>query len=151
MKITRSKLTQIIKEELDAAMEDGVPEGRRKDLLGRLTQFTRDGDLRKKVSTLVLLTLMDAKEFGIDKVRNVFIDKIKNSPEFLTKVAGEKPIPLEEGAHRFTVGQLQDLMMDAGRDGKVRIQLDGRGPDLDVFEWMTTDDGDILLSVEHRR
>ena len=150
MKITRSKLKQIIKEELEAAIEDGVPEGRRKDLLGRLTQFTRDGDLRKKVSTLVLLTLMDAKEFGIDKVRNVFINKIKNSPEFLTKVAGEKPIPLEEGAHRFTVGQLQDLMMDAGRDGKVRIQLDGSGPDLDIFEW-TTDDGDILLSVEHKR
>ena len=150
MKITRSQLKEIIKEEL-STLEEGVPEARRVDLLGRLTQFTRDGDLRKKASTLVLLTLMDAKEFGIDKVRNVFIDKIKNSPEFLTKVAGEKPIPLEEGAHRFTVGQLQDLMMDASRDGKLRIQLDGSGPDLDVFEWTTTGDGDILLSVERKR
>ena len=58
---------------------------------------------------------------------------------------------LEEDSHQFTVGQLQDLMIDAFHDGKVRIQLNGRGPDLDVFEWMTTDDGDILLSVEAPR
>jgi len=146
MKITRSKLTQIIKEELDAAMEDGVPEGRRKDLLGRLTQFTRDGDLRKKVSTLVLLTLMDAKEFGIDKVRNVFIDKIKNSPEFLTKVAGEKPIPLEEGAHRFTVDNLRDLLNDTTGD-KIIIN----NGDLVVYEHFVDTDGNLQLSVEPRR
>ena len=146
MKITRSQLTQIIKEELDAAMEDGVPEGRRKDLLGRLTQFTRDGDLRKKVSTLVLLTLMDAKEFGIDKVRNVFIDKIKNSPEFLTKVAGEKPIPLEEGAHRFTVDNLRDLLNDTTGD-KIIIN----NGDLVVYEHFVDTDGNLQLSVEPRR
>ena len=146
MKITRTQLTQIIKEELDAAMEDGVPEGRRKDLLGRLTQFTRDGDLRKKVSTLVLLTLMDAKEFGIDKVRNVFIDKIKNSPEFLTKVAGEKPIPLEEGAHRFTVDNLRDLLNDTTGD-KVIIN----NGDLVVYEHFVDADGNLQLSVEPRR
>ena len=146
MKITRSKLTQIIKEELDAAMEDGVPEGRRKDLLGRLTQFTRDGDLRKKVSTLVLLTLMDAKEFGIDKVRNVFINKIKNSPEFLTKVAGEKPIPLEEGAHRFTVDNLRDLLNDTTGD-KIIIN----NGDLVVYEHFVDTDGNLQLSVEPRR
>ena len=146
MKITRSQLTQIIKEELDAAMEDGVPEGRRKDLLGRLTQFTRDGDLRKKVSTLVLLTLMDAKEFGIDKVRNVFIDKIKNSPEFLTKVAGEKPIPLEEGAHRFTADNLRDLLNDTTGD-KVIIN----NGDLVVYEHFVDTDGNLQLSVEPRR
>ena len=146
MKITRSQLTQIIKEELDAAMEDGVPEGRRKDLLGRLTQFTRDGDLRKKVSTLVLLTLMDAKEFGIDKVRNVFIDKIKNSPEFLTKVAGEKPIPLEEGAHRFTVDNLRDLLNDTTGD-KIIIN----NGDLVVYEHFVDADGNLQLSVEPRR
>ena len=146
MKITRTQLTQIIKEELDAAMEDGVPEGRRKDLLGRLTQFTRDGDLRKKVSTLVLLTLMDAKEFGIDKVRNVFIDKIKNSPEFLTKVAGEKPIPLEEGAHRFTVDNLRDLLNDTTGD-KVIIN----NGDLVVYEHFVDTDGNLQLSVEPRR
>jgi len=69
----------------------------------------------------------------------------------LKEIIKEELSALEEGAHQFTVGQLQDLMMDASRDGKVRIQLDGRGPDLDVFEWMTTDDGDILLSVEPRR
>ena len=146
MKITRTQLTQIIKEELDAAMEDGVPEGRRKDLLGRLTQFTRDGDLRKKVSTLVLLTLMDAKEFGIDKVRNVFIDKIKNSPEFLTKVAGEKPIPLEEGAHRFTADNLRDLLNDTTGD-KVIIN----NGDLVVYEHFVDTDGNLQLSVEPRR
>ena len=146
MKITRSQLKQIIKEELDAAMEDGVPEGRRKDLLGRLTQFTRDGDLRKKVSTLVLLTLMDAKEFGIDKVRNVFIDKIKNSPEFLTKVAGEKPIPLEEGAHRFTVDNLRDLLNDTTGD-KIIIN----NGDLVVYEHFVDADGNLQLSVEPRR
>ena len=146
MKITRSQLTQIIKEELDAAMEDGVPEGRRKDLLGRLTQFTRDGDLRKKVSTLVLLTLMDAKEFGIDKVRNVFINKIKNSPEFLTKVAGEKPIPLEEGAHRFTVDNLRDLLNDTTGD-KIIIN----NGDLVVYEHFVDTDGNLQLSVEPRR
>ena len=146
MKITRTQLTQIIKEELDAAMEDGVPEGRRKDLLGRLTQFTRDGDLRKKVSTLVLLTLMDAKEFGIDKVRNVFIDKIKNSPEFLTKVAGEKPIPLEEGAHRFTVDNLRDLLNDTTGD-KIIIN----NGDLVVYEHFVDADGNLQLSVEPRR
>ena len=146
MKITRTQLTQIIKEELDAAMEDGVPEGRRKDLLGRLTQFTRDGDLRKKVSTLVLLTLMDAKEFGIDKVRNVFIDKIKNSPEFLTKVAGEKPIPLEEGTHRFTVDNLRDLLNDTTGD-KVIIN----NGDLVVYEHFVDTDGNLQLSVEPRR
>ena len=146
MKITRTQLTQIIKEELDAAMEDGVPEGRRKDLLGRLTQFTRDGDLRKKVSTLVLLTLMDAKEFGIDKVRNVFIDKIKNSPEFLTKVAGEKPIPLEEGAHRFTVDNLRDLLNDTTGD-KIIIN----NGDLVVYEHFVDTDGNLQLSVEPRR
>jgi len=146
MKITKSQLKQIIKEELDAAMEDGVPEGRRKDLLGRLTQFTRDGDLRKKVSTLVLLTLMDAKEFGIDKVRNVFIDKIKNSPEFLTKVAGEKPIPLEEGAHRFTVDNLRDLLNDTTGD-KIIIN----NGDLVVYEHFVDADGNLQLSVEPRR
>ena len=146
MKITKSQLKQIIKEELDAAMEDGVPEGRRKDLLGRLTQFTRDGDLRKKVSTLVLLTLMDAKEFGIDKVRNVFIDKIKNSPEFLTKVAGEKPIPLEEGAHQFTVDNLRDLLNDTTGD-KVIIN----NGDLVVYEHFVDTDGNLQLSVEPRR
>ena len=146
MKITRSQLTQIIKEELDAAMEDGVPEGRRKGLLGRLTQFTRDGDLRKKVSTLVLLTLMDAKEFGIDKVRNVFINKIKNSPEFLTKVAGEKPIPLEEGAHRFTVDNLRDLLNDTTGD-KIIIN----NGDLVVYEHFVDTDGNLQLSVEPRR
>ena len=69
----------------------------------------------------------------------------------LTQIIKEELSTLEEGSHQFTVGQLQDLMMDTGRDGKVRIQLDGSGPDLDVFEWMTTDDGDILLSVEHKR
>ena len=69
----------------------------------------------------------------------------------LKEIIKEELSTLEEGAHRFTVGQLQDLMMDADRDGKVRIQLDGSGPDLDVFEWMTTDDGDILLSVEAPR
>ena len=146
MKITKEQLKQIIKEELDAAMEDGVPEGRRKDLLGRLTQFTRDGDLRKKVSTLVLLTLMDAKEFGIDKVRNVFIDKIKNSPEFLTKVAGEKPIPLEEGAHRFTADNLRDLLNDTTGD-KVIIN----NGDLVVYEHFVDTDGNLQLSVEPRR
>ena len=69
----------------------------------------------------------------------------------LKEIIKEELSTLEEGAHHFTVGQLQDLMMDASRDGKLRIQLDGSGPDLDVFEWMTTDDGDILLSVEHKR
>jgi hypothetical protein len=69
----------------------------------------------------------------------------------LKEIIKEELSTLEEGSHQFTVGQLQDLMIDAFHDGKVRIQLDGRGPDLDVFEWMTTDDGDILLSVEHKR
>lgn len=76
---------------------------------------------------------------------------MKITKEQLKEIIKEELSTLEEGAHQFTVGQLQDLMMDASRDGKVRIQLDGRGPDLDVFEWMTTDDGDILLSVEHKR
>tara|TARA_R100001594_G_scaffold146973_1_gene199210 strand:- start:397 stop:630 length:234 start_codon:yes stop_codon:yes gene_type:complete len=69
----------------------------------------------------------------------------------LKQIIKEELSTLEEGSHQFTVGQLQDLMMDTGRAGKVRIQLDGSGPDLDVFEWMTTDDGDILLSVEAPR
>ena len=69
----------------------------------------------------------------------------------LKEIIKEELSTLEEGSHQFTVGQLQDLMMDTGRAGKVRIQLDGSGPDLDVFEWMTTDDGDILLSVEAPR
>ena len=73
---------------------------------------------------------------------------MKITKEQLKEIIKEELSTLEEGSHQFTVGQLQDLMMDAGRDGKVRIQLDGSGPDLDVFEWMTTDDGDILLSVE---
>jgi len=68
----------------------------------------------------------------------------------LKEIIKEELSTLEEDAHQYTVGQLQDLMMDASRDGKVRIQLDGSGPDLDIFEW-TTDDGDILLSVEHKR
>jgi hypothetical protein len=76
---------------------------------------------------------------------------MKITKEQLKEIIKEELSTLEEGAHQFTVGQLQDLMMDASRDGKVRIQLDGRGPDLDVFEWTTTDDGDILLSVEHKR
>ena len=77
---------------------------------------------------------------------------MKITKEQLKEIIKEQLSTLEEGSHQFTVGQLQDLMMDSSRDGKVRIQLDGRGPDLDVFEWMTTDDGDILLSVEvHRR
>lgn len=69
----------------------------------------------------------------------------------LKEIIKEELSTLEEGAHQFTVGQLQDLMMDASRDGKLRIQLDGSGPDLDVFEWTTTGDGDILLSVERKR
>ena len=44
---------------------------------------------------------------------------------------------------RITKSQLKEIIKEA---------LDDRiNPDLDVFEWMTTDDGDILLSVEHRR
>ena len=77
--------------------------------------------------------------------------KMKVTKAQLKQIIKEELSTLEEGSHQFTVGQLQDLMMDAGRDGKVRIQLDGSGPDLDVFEWMTTDDGDILLSVERKR
>tara|TARA_R110000796_G_scaffold214614_1_gene330548 strand:+ start:78 stop:305 length:228 start_codon:yes stop_codon:yes gene_type:complete len=68
----------------------------------------------------------------------------------LKEIIKEELSTLEEGAHQFTVGQLQDLMMDASRDGKLRIQLDGIGQDLDIFEW-TTDDGDIILSVERKR
>tara|TARA_R100001594_G_C3868243_1_gene222814 strand:- start:270 stop:500 length:231 start_codon:yes stop_codon:yes gene_type:complete len=69
----------------------------------------------------------------------------------LKQLIKEELSTLEEGNSHLRVGQLQNLMMDASHDGKVRIQLDGRGPDLDIFEWMTTSDGDILLSVENKR
>jgi hypothetical protein len=66
----------------------------------------------------------------------------------LKEIIKEELSTLEEGAHQLTVGQLQDLMIDTFHSGKVRIQLNGTGPDLDIFEWMATDDGDLLLSVE---
>jgi hypothetical protein len=75
--------------------EAGVPEDRRKNLLFRLTKFTRDNDLRKRVAEVVMLALSDAKELGIEEVEQVFRNKFKD-PSFLTKVKGEKPIPLEE-------------------------------------------------------
>ena len=77
------------------AKEAGVPEDRRKNLLFRLTKFTRDNDLRKRVAEVVMLALSDAKELGIEEVEQVFRNKFKD-PSFLTKVKGEKPIPLEE-------------------------------------------------------
>ena len=69
----------------------------------------------------------------------------------LTQIIKEELSTLEEGAHQFTVGQLQDLVNAASHDGKVRIQLDGSGPDLDIFEHVVTPEGDIILSVEHKR
>ena len=77
------------------AKEAGVPEDRRKNLLFRLTKFTRDNDLRKRVAEVIMLALSDAKELGIEEVEQVFRNKFKD-PSFLTKVKGEKPIPLEE-------------------------------------------------------
>jgi hypothetical protein len=58
---------------------------------------------------------------------------MKITKEQLKEIIKEELSTLEEGAHQFTVGQLQDLMMDASRDGKLRIQLDGSGPDLDIL------------------
>ena len=69
----------------------------------------------------------------------------------LKQLIKEQLSTLEEGNSHLTVGQLSRLMEDALHDGKVRIQYGGTGPDLDIFEWMTTSDGDILLSVEHKR
>ena len=69
----------------------------------------------------------------------------------LKQIIKEELSTLEEGNSRLTVGQIGALVQDAFHDGKVRIQLDGAGPDLDIFEWMVTPDGDILLSVEHKR
>ena len=145
MKITKTQLKQLIKEELDAAMEEGVPEGRRGDLLYRLTWFTRDGDLRKRVAEVIMFALEDAEEFGIDEVKNVFLEKFKD-PSFLTKVKGEKPIPLEEGKHQFTVDQLQRLLLDVTGD-KIIIN----NGDLVVYEYFADADGNLQLSVEPKR
>jgi hypothetical protein len=71
----------------------------------------------------------------------------------LKELIKEELSTLEEGEHHLTVGWFQKQLRDgeASHDGKVRVQLDGRGPDLDIFEWMVTDNGDILLSVEAPR
>tara|TARA_R110000824_G_scaffold304535_2_gene492357 strand:- start:609 stop:839 length:231 start_codon:yes stop_codon:yes gene_type:complete len=69
----------------------------------------------------------------------------------LKEIIKEELSTLEEHSNRLTVGQIGALVQDASHDGKVIIQLDGRGEPLDIFEWMTTSDGDILLSVEHKR
>ncbi len=71
----------------------------------------------------------------------------------LKELIKEELSTLEEGNNHLTVGWFQRQLRDgeASHDGKVIIQLDGRGEPLDIFEWMTTSDGDILLSVEHKR
>ena len=78
---------------------------------------------------------------------------MKITKEQLKKIIKEELSTLEEGEHHLTVGWFQKQLRDgeASHDSKVRVQLDGRGPDLDIFEWMVTDNGDILLSVEAPR
>ena len=71
----------------------------------------------------------------------------------LKEIIKEELSTLEEGEHHLTVGWFQKQLRDgvASHNGKVRIQYGGAGPDLDIFEWMVTDNGDILLSVEAPR
>ena len=55
-----------------------------------------------------------------------------------------------ETLHQYTVGQLEELMQEAGADGRVIIQLDGAGEPLEIFEAYESG-GNVYLSVERKR
>ena len=64
----------------------------------------------------------------------------------LKEIIKEELSTLEEGAHRFTVDQLRDLLNETTGD-KVIIN----NGDLVVYEHFVDTDGNLQLSVEPRR
>jgi hypothetical protein len=68
----------------------------------------------------------------------------------LTRLIREEIETLSESLHQYTVGQLEELMQEAGADGRVIIQLDGAGEPLEIFEAYESG-GNVYLSVERKR
>ena len=68
----------------------------------------------------------------------------------LTRLIREEIETLSEALHQYTVGQLEELMQEAGADGRVIIQLDGAGKPLEIFEAYESG-GNVYLSVERKR
>ena len=68
----------------------------------------------------------------------------------LTRLIREEIETLSESLHQYTVGQLEELMQEAGADGRVIIQLDGAGEPFEIFEAYESG-GNVYLSVERKR